>query len=85
MAFGSFQMKLLGEITLKEKIKLPNHLGNLFFAVGLIRVFAPLLSGVLQQLINIARFVYSSIRASARDLSTVHTFNPPLADLMTAL
>ena len=85
MPFGSFQMKLLGETTLKEKIKLPHDLGNVLFAVDLIRVFAPLLSGVLQQLIKIARFVYSSLRASARDLSTAHTFNPPLADLLTAL
>ena len=85
MPFGSVQMKLLGETELKEKIKLPHDLGNVFFVVDLIRVFDPLLSGVLQQLINIARFVHSSLRASARDLSTANTFNLPLADLLTAL
>ena len=78
-------MKLLGETVLKEKIKLPRDLGNVFFAVDLIRVFDPLLSGVLHQLINIVRFVHSSLRALARDLSTAYIFNLQLADLLTAL
>ena len=73
---------LLGKTAFEQQIELAHDFGNELLPVDGVQLLDPLLPSVLKQLINVARFIPPSLRASTRDLSPANAFNLPLANLL---
>ena len=62
---------LLGETPLKQQVKLPHNLGNVFLPINCVQLFEPQLSSITNQVVNV--YARSLPLEAAPAVAVLHT------------